>query len=109
MKCGREHVVPLSRQAVDILSEMNKIKCGSYIFFLQRIGKAISSVLRHKCFREGPFYGVATAHGFRAMWSTLLNEEGFNPDVIEAALAHKAAMLFVIFIIAQNILSNVRS
>ncbi|EGK6862581.1 tyrosine-type recombinase/integrase [Salmonella enterica subsp. enterica serovar Glostrup] len=91
MKCGREHVVPLSRQAMDILNEMNKIKCGSYIFFSPKNpGKAISNVLRHKYFREGPFYGVATAHGFRAMWSTLLNEEGFNPDVIEAALAHKS-------------------
>ncbi|HAK9031831.1 TPA: site-specific integrase [Escherichia coli] len=91
MKCGREHVVPLSRQAVDILNEMNKIKCGSYIFFSPKNpGKAISSVLRHKCFKDGQFYGIATAHGFRAMWSTLLNEEGFNPDVIEAALAHKS-------------------
>lgn len=36
------------------------------------------------------FKGIVTLHGFRSMWSTLLNEEGFNPDVIEAALAHKS-------------------
>jgi hypothetical protein len=29
-----------------------------------------------------------TAHGFRALASTFLNEEGFNPDVIEKQLAH---------------------
>ncbi|WP_416193593.1 tyrosine-type recombinase/integrase [Nitrobacter sp. TKz-YC01] len=31
----------------------------------------------------------ATAHGFRSSASTILNERGFNPDVIEAALAHQ--------------------
>lgn len=30
-----------------------------------------------------------TAHGFRSAASTILNERGFNPDVIEAALAHQ--------------------
>ena len=30
-----------------------------------------------------------TAHGFRATSSTFLNEMGFNPDAIEAQLAHK--------------------
>ena len=30
-----------------------------------------------------------TAHGFRSTASTILNERGFNPDVIEAALAHQ--------------------
>lgn len=39
---------------------------------------------------KSKFHGVATLHGFRSMWSTLLNEEGFNRDVIEAALAHKS-------------------
>ncbi len=31
-----------------------------------------------------------TAHGFRSTASTILNENGFNPDVIEAALGHQA-------------------
>ncbi|WMY72742.1 tyrosine-type recombinase/integrase [Buttiauxella selenatireducens] len=90
MKTGREHVVPLSSQAMFILNEMRKHKYGEFVFYSDRKPQqAISKALRHKYFLEGPFAGVATAHGFRAMWSTLLNEEGFNPDVIEAALAHK--------------------
>jgi integrase len=35
------------------------------------------------------FKGKTVAHGFRALASTTLNEASFDPDVIEAALAHK--------------------
>lgn len=91
MKCHREHVIPLSTQALCILEEMKKIRKGKYIFFSTRAKNSpmgrntVNGVLSN-----GPFRGVATLHGFRSMWSTLLNEEGFNPDVIEAALAHKS-------------------
>lgn len=90
MKGGREHVVPLSIQAIGVIQKMGEIKYGEYVFYSTKNPRvAISRALRHKYFMEGPFAGEATAHGFRSMWSTLLNEEGFNPDVIEAALAHK--------------------
>lgn len=90
MKTGREHIVPLSTQALEVIQRMGAIKYGEYIFYSPKNPRvAISRALRHKYFMEGPFSGMATAHGFRSMWSTLLNEEGFNPDVIEAALAHK--------------------
>jgi integrase len=35
------------------------------------------------------YHGRATGHGFRATASTLLNEMGWKPDVIERQLAHQ--------------------
>ncbi|MGP6445679.1 tyrosine-type recombinase/integrase [Rahnella aceris] len=91
MKCHREHVVPLSSQAIDILLKMKEIKKGKYIFFsLKNSGCSIGARNLSNHISIGPFSGRATLHGFRSMWSTLLNEEGFNPDVIESALAHKS-------------------
>lgn len=86
-KC--EHVVPLSSQALMILEEMKKYKKGEYIFQSATKGNPIPRRTISKAISQGPFGGRVTPHGFRSMWSTLLNEEGFNPDVIEAALAHK--------------------
>lgn len=34
------------------------------------------------------YYGVATPHGFRSLASSILNEQGYNPDAIERQLAH---------------------
>jgi integrase len=42
-----------------------------------------------KALRSMGYQGQATPHGFRAMASTMLNEMGFRPDVIERQLAHK--------------------
>ncbi len=42
-----------------------------------------------KALRSMGYQGLATPHGFRAMASTMLNEMGFHPDVIERQLAHK--------------------
>lgn len=91
MKAHREHVVPLSTQAISVLKAMEKIKRGSYIFYS---ATSKDSPMGRNTIKtpmaKSKFHGVATLHGFRSMWSTLLNEEGFNRDVIEAALAHKS-------------------
>lgn len=87
-KC--EHVVPLSSQAIGILKDMQKIKHGKYVFPSRVAGKPLPRRSISGLISDGPYSGRVTPHGFRAMWSTLLNEEGFNPDVIEAALAHKS-------------------
>jgi integrase len=50
--------------------------------------------------------GVLVSHGLRSIASTALNEQGFPPDVIEAALAHVDKMKYVALIIAAIILSN---
>ncbi|MBL5920621.1 integrase arm-type DNA-binding domain-containing protein [Lelliottia amnigena] len=90
MKAKREHIVPLSNQALSVLEEMKKIRRGELVFYsIQNSNNSVSSIRITGLINEGPFAGRVTQHGFRSMWSTLLNEEGFNPDVIEAALAHK--------------------
>jgi len=91
-KMRRPHFVPLARQAVDILREIEPLTGrGRYVFPSPRStlrplsDNAITAALR----RIG-YTGEQTSwHGFRAMASTLLNELGFPPDVIELQLAHQ--------------------
>lgn len=92
MKMGKDHQVPLSRQAVAIFQEARQHSNGEgYVF--PAIGKAkrpISENTLNGALRRLGFAGnQMTAHGFRAIASTLLNENGqWNPDAIERALAH---------------------
>ncbi len=91
MKSGRDHVVPLSSQAMAVIEEMKAIKKSEYIFY--GAYRPENPIVRSSIFHALKRYNLGkemTLHGFRSMWSTLLNEEGFNPDVIEAALAHKS-------------------
>lgn len=91
MKKQHAHVVPLSVQAVSLLKEMKNIKRSDFVFYcLNKPQKPVTSHRFNQTLAGSVFAGKCTLHGFRAMWSTLLNEEGFNPDVIEAALAHKS-------------------
>jgi len=91
MKMRREHLVPLSTQAVALLREIH-LETGAqrYVFPSPRSStrplsdNAITSALR----RIGYTGDQMTWHGFRAMASTLLNEQGFAPDIIELQLAH---------------------
>lgn len=92
MKMKREHVVPLSKQAVAILTEARGLTgAGRFVFPGQRTPKRPMSenTLNAALRRLG--YGVdeMTSHGFRSTASTLLNESGkWTPDAIERALAH---------------------
>ncbi|HGJ5883633.1 tyrosine-type recombinase/integrase [Arsenophonus sp.] len=91
MKNKKEHVIPLSCQAIDVLNKMKKIKKGDYIFYGARnFKKPITNGAKLIAINLSQFKKRATPHGFRAMSSTLLNENGFNPDIIEAALSHKS-------------------
>lgn len=89
MKMKTEHVVPLSRQAVEILHEVRAIGGGSrYVFPGRNPDKAISNnTMLFALYRLG-YKGKMTGHGFRAVASTILNEAGFRADVIERQLAH---------------------
>ena len=88
-----DHVVLLSTQAVSILRELQPLTGrGRYVFPGARdrnrpmSNNAVRSALR----RLGYTGEEMTAHGFRHMASTRLNEMSvWNPDAIEAALAHK--------------------
>ncbi len=89
MKMKAEHVVPLARQALAILAELKEISCGSrFVFPGRNRDKPISNnTMLFALYRLG-YKGKMTGHGFRAVASTILNETGFKPDVIERQLAH---------------------
>ena len=94
MKKKRIHIVPLTRQTIEILQSLKPLTGhGRYIFPCDRnlrgdrpmSDNAINSALR----RMGYSKDEATAHGFRSTASTLLNESGlWNGDLIELQLAH---------------------
>jgi len=90
MKITAEHIVPLSRQAIALLDELRPLT-GSYdlVFPNQNnLSKPMSeNTLLYAMYRMG-YHQRATVHGVRATASTILNEMGFRPDVIERQLAH---------------------
>lgn len=90
-KMRKEHAVPLSRQAVAILREAERISgAGALAFPGLRGNRPISNNTMNAALRRlGYGHDDMTAHGFRAMASTLLNQSGkWRPDVVERALAH---------------------
>jgi integrase len=91
MKMGEAHIVPLSRQVVALLREFAPISNGRLLFpSLRTAAKPISEATLGAALRRlGYSSEEMTVHGFRSMASTLLNEQGFAPDVIELQLAHK--------------------
>lgn len=92
MKMRDPHVAPLPTQAVELLHEAHTLSGrGRYVFPSIRSGSRPMSdnTLNAALRRMGFDKETMTAHGFRAMASSLLNEMGWAPDVIERALAHK--------------------
>ena len=89
MKMKAEHVVPLTKQALALLAEIKKLASGSrFVFPGRNRDKPISNnTMLFALYRIG-YRGKMTGHGFRAVASTILNEAGFQPDVIERQLAH---------------------
>lgn len=90
MKMRAPHIVPLSRQALAVLDELRQLTGHCELLFPSErsLTKPISeNTLSYAMGRMG-YAGIATPHGFRALASTTLNEEGFDPDVIERQLAH---------------------
>ena len=82
------HIVPLSRQAVGILRVVITGR-QRYVFPAIGGGRPISeNTLNGALRRIGCPGDVMTANGFRTMASTLLNEQGVHPDLIELQLAH---------------------
>jgi integrase len=93
MKMKRPHIVPLARQTVELLQKMKQLTGhGKYVFPSNRSPKGdrpmsentVLVALRSMGYEKDQM----TAHGFRSMASTLLNENGFNRDWIERQLAH---------------------
>jgi len=91
MKMGEQHIVPLSRQAVAVLHELQPLtQRGRYLFpsLLTRERPMSENTVNAALRRLGYGRQEQTGHGFRSMACTLLNEQGFPPDVIELQLAH---------------------
>lgn len=92
MKMRREHLVPLSDQALAIIEDNWPEIDGVELLFPSLVSNrkwlsenAFNSALR----RMGYEKHEVTAHGFRATASTILNNRGYAAEVIEAALAHQ--------------------
>ena len=90
-KTRKAHLVPLSTQAVTLLTELKPVTGrGKYVFPSNRTtarpmsDNTLNAALR----RLGYTHTEMTAHGFRSLASTRLNEMGYRPDVIERQLAH---------------------
>ena len=92
MKMGVTHIVPLARQAVGVLREIQPLTGrGKYVFPGERdrdrpmSDNAIRSALR----RMGWANDEMTPHGFRAMASTILDNMGYKQEWLERQLAHE--------------------
>jgi integrase len=90
MKMRDPHIVPLSKQAVAILMELQKHSGNREHLFPNQNKPSIfmsENTMLFALYRMG-YHSKATGHGFRSTASTILNENGFTPDVIERQLAH---------------------
>ncbi|XPP72229.1 integrase domain-containing protein [Serratia liquefaciens] len=90
MKAKRDHIVPLSVQALEILEIMHPISGRREHVFPSRNDprKPMNSQTANAALKRIGYGGKLVAHGLRSIASTALNEQGFNSDVIEAALSH---------------------
>ncbi len=90
MKLRRKHLVPLSRQALELLHDLHKVTGDTpHLFHNWNTRKPITiDGLRQGLRRLGYDANTMTTHGFRHSASTMLNELGYNRDWIEAQLAH---------------------
>ncbi|EOT6086334.1 tyrosine-type recombinase/integrase [Escherichia coli] len=91
MKARRPHVVPLSRQAVELLQDQfTRSGYSDFVFpgrFMDNKPLSASAIL--KALERIGYKSIATGHGWRTTFSTALNESGrYSPDWIEIQLAH---------------------
>lgn len=90
MKKRRTHLVPLSRQALETLRELQKISGGYTLVFPGRNdpGKPMSEAAINQLLKKSGFDGKATGHGFRHTMSTILHDQGYSSAWVETQLAH---------------------
>lgn len=98
MKMRQEHRVPLSTPALQVLQTLQRLTQTQADAAAPPEGWVITSPHTHRkplgentlntALARMGYKDVATAHGFRALFSTIANEAGWNPDVIERQLAH---------------------
>jgi integrase len=90
MKKNRDHVVPLTDQTIALLEALKPYSGHrEYIFPSDRDPKKPTNPqTANMALKRMGYGGQLVAHGLRSIASTTLNEQDYDPDVIEAALAH---------------------
>lgn len=90
MKMKKEHIIPLSQQSISILYNLQQISGNrEHLFPADRDPKKhCNEQTANAALKRMGLQDRTTAHGLRSLASTTLNEQGFDFDVIEAALAH---------------------
>jgi integrase len=94
MKMRKPHIITLSRQAIECFKQLRELTgFGEHILpsfhAVKMRDNYVSDVALLTALRRmGYSKDEMTVHGFRGMASTLLNERGYRPDIIELQLAH---------------------
>jgi integrase len=90
MKMRNEHKVPLPRQALEVLRSIQPLTGDGELVFPSPSyrSKPLSENTLNSAMARMGYKGIATAHGFRALFSTVANEHDKDADVIERQLAH---------------------
>jgi len=86
----RTHIIPLTEQAVALLEAIKPLSGNrEYIFAADRNPRThCNSQTANMALKRMGFEGRLMSHGMRSMASTILNEHGWDPELIEVALAH---------------------
>jgi integrase len=90
MKMKTPHIVPLSRQALDVLVLLKQLSGNSDLLFPGERDpkKPMSNMTILEALKRMGYKGIHTGHGFRGLASTLLHEQGWPHEHIELQLAH---------------------
>ncbi|MCL2659722.1 MAG: tyrosine-type recombinase/integrase, partial [Acidobacteriaceae bacterium] len=90
MKMGTRHIVPLARQALEVLEMLHDLTGENELLFPgdRDPKKPMSNNTILKALERMGYKGRMTGHGFRGIASTILNEKDYNPDHVEVQLAH---------------------
>ena len=89
MKMRKEHVVPLSSYVIKLLQRIQTdFPIYTYVIHVENSSKGFAPDALIKWLHKMGYKGRMSTHGFRAIASTVLNENGFRADAIERQLAH---------------------
>jgi integrase len=92
MKKGREHRVPLSDQAIEVLKSINRNEGSPWVFDSRGKGKPLSNTAMIKYLKGTLGFKEYTVHGFRSSFRDWAGEiTGHSREVIEQSLAHSLA------------------
>lgn len=90
MKMDTPHIVPLSRQAVEVLRAFKLFNgIGPLVFPGEKEGSPLNKNTMLKAYERMGYKGRMTGHGWRGLASTILHEQGFEEAWIELQLAHQ--------------------